>query len=222
MATNDAGMMRHRLIALALAATGLACSEKAQLPLESGMGPSPTLPAPRQDAGPDGADRARRSAGPAERQADRLGAAWTVNIGFATNLPAPALAARVAQRRRADLRRNRNAPKPEDAKGVARLVVQAIDGRRRARRGAERRPHHAAARRRRRRRGRDAHGVHRRACTRRSAWRSSTATSTSPTRTRSSAFPYHSPARRASTTPPVRLGRTCPAGPSATTTGPRA
>jgi glucose/arabinose dehydrogenase len=43
-------MMRHRLIAplFAVCVGGLSCAEKAQLPVESGMGPNPTLPAPRK------------------------------------------------------------------------------------------------------------------------------------------------------------------------------
>ena len=85
---------------------------------------------------------------------------------------------------------------------------------------AERQPHHAAARRRWRRRRRDAHASSSRTSTRRSAWRWSATTSTSPTPTRVVRFPYAPGDTRIAAA--AAQGRR-PARPArATITGPRA
>jgi glucose/arabinose dehydrogenase len=107
-------MVRHRLIALALAATALACSEKAQLPLESGMGTSPTLPAPRKTLVPT-VQIAPALGWPAGGK-PTAAAGMTVSA-FATNLQHPRWL-HVLPNGDVLVAETNAPPKPEDAKGV--------------------------------------------------------------------------------------------------------
>ena len=107
-------MMRHRLIALVLAAAGLACSEKAELPVESGMGPTPTLPAPRKTLMPT-VQIARAVGWPAGGKPIPA-AGMTVNA-FATGLVHPRWL-HVLPNGDVLVAETNAPPKPEDAKGV--------------------------------------------------------------------------------------------------------
>ena len=107
--------MRHRLIApLLAAAAALACTEKAELPLESGMGPSPTLPPPRKTLVPT-VKIAPAIGWPAGGKPIAAGG-MTVNA-FATGLVHPRWL-HVLPNGDVLVAETNAPPKPEDAKGV--------------------------------------------------------------------------------------------------------
>ena len=175
------------LLMLVPAALALgACGEQATLPVAAGMGPHPALPPPEQDPDPDRQHRPGQGLA-GGRSAGRRRRASTVAAVRRRARPS-ALALRAAERRRAG-RRDQRAAAARGRQGHQGLGHEACCMKKAGAGGAERQPHHAAARRRRRRRRRDAHGVPRGPATRRSAWRWSATTSTSPTPTRWCAFP---------------------------------
>ena len=122
---------RHSIaIVLTAAVAAGACSERATLPVESGIGPNPTLPAPNKTliptvkiaparGWPTGASRSPRRAS-------------TVNA-FATGLEHPRWLLRAAERRRAGRRDQRAAQARRTARACKRLVHEAVheEGRRR-------------------------------------------------------------------------------------------
>ena len=115
------------------AAPVVGCSEKAQLPVEAGMGPNPTLPAPTQVADPDRRRSRRRWAGPTAQRRSPPPAS-TVHA-FATGLDHPRWLY-VLPNGDVLVAETNAPPRPEDGKGIKGWFMKLLHeegGRRRCR-----------------------------------------------------------------------------------------